>query len=365
MREKVKSYINKKNSNIQQLMMDILLRLLGLVDRKGLRIMGGITRAYSNHFSNYALSRILPKFTETKREDEILHLNSQSDVAIVLQGLVLVKDDFTLNSVRLYKELYPNVKIIVSTWDYTDSEVVKQLELEGCEIILNKSFTPSGFGNVNYQICTSLAGIKRAKEIGAKYVIKSRTDQRIYKKTALSYLKSILATYQVDDETHKIGQHGRIVALAGSMLLPLYFTDFFFFGYTEDMEALFDIPYEPRNIPGSQKFYGEKYGGVFTADKFYIDIPAEVYIISQYLKKYMDIEYTVKFYWEIIKRYFITIDYEDIGLMWPKYGFNLPQWTDTHNTFCSFISLLNGEIEYKSEYEDYRKSMTIDVRNFL
>lgn len=346
-----------------QIISDLFVRILSLADDKGYRILGFISMSFSRFFPYYFTNRLVPKYPTSQAEGTI-HISNIDDVAIVIQGVLTLKDEYTLETVKLYKQLFGGAKIIVSTWDYSDPCVVDLIRNEGCDVILNKAFKPSGFGNVNYQICTSLAGIRKAKELGAKYTIKTRTDQRVCKKTALSFLKNLVNTFDVKDDRNLIGLNGRIVALSGSLLLPLYFTDYFYFGYTEDMEKLFDIPYEPRDIPSSQKYYGKTYGWKFSADKFYVDIPAEVYIISQFLQKYMSIEYTVNFYWDIIKKYFITIDYEDIGLLWPKYGYNLLPWDAEHNSLSTFMAILANDLEYDYNYENYQKQLIIDITRF-
>lgn len=340
----------------------LIIKTVSFADRKGTHYIGLIIKAHRDCFNNYVLYRYVPKSINSGLCAEP-HLKDISvDTAIVIQGVVETKDNFTLESIRFYKQTFPNVQIIVSTWDFTDTKVVSQLESEGCVVILNESFTPSGLGNVNYQICTSLAGIRKAKELGITYCAKTRTDQRLQRNTSFNLLKGLINLFPVEGG---LGLKRRIVALSGPLFLPLYFTDFFYFGMTEDLENLFDIPYEPRNIPKSQKYYGETYGSVFTADVFYKDLPPEVYIISNFINKHINTDFSVYFYWDIIKKYFITIDYEDIGLFWPKYSFALSPWFTDSNTLGSFFAIYNNDLEYKAEYEHIREQTKLDVTSFM
>lgn len=349
--------------NVAERLADIFVKLLRIGDRNGLHIMGPISRAYTKNLPYYSFFRLVPKEAD-KYPNSNIQQSGYEDFAIVIQGLIMTQDNFTLETIRLYKSLFPQAAIIVSTWDYTAKDIIKQFEDEGCEIVLSKDFKPSGFGNVNYQLCTSLAGVRRAKELGKKYVIKSRTDQRFNRTATLGFLKGLLDTFPVATDNN-MPLKGRIITLGGSLFLPLYFMDFFYFGYTEDIEHLFDIPYEPRNIPASQKYFGQTYGPVFSADAFYKEIPAEVYIISQFLKKYIDIEFSVKYYWEVITKYFITINFDDIGLIWSKYGLSLSSYIDDSNSLASFFSLMNDTIVYKEDYEEVRKNMMFDVKSFM
>ena len=349
--------------NVAEELADIFVKLLRIGDRNGLHIMGAVSKAYTKNLPNYGFFRLVPKEADKYPKSNIQQAGYE-DFAIVIQGLIMTQYDFTLETVRLYKCLFPQATIIVSTWDYTAKDVIKQFEDEGCEIVLSKDFKPSGFGNVNYQLCTSLAGVRRAKELGKKYVIKSRTDQRINRHATLGFLRGLLETFPVVADNN-IPLKGRIITLGGPLFLPLYFFDLFYFGYVEDMERFFDIPYEQRNIPVSPKYFGQTYGKIFSAECFYKEIPPEIYIVSQFLQKYMDVEYSVKFYWEVIKKYFITIDFDDIGLIWPKYGLSLSSWLEDSNSLSIFLSLMNDTIVYKEDYEKIRANTMIDVSRFF
>ena len=69
---------------------------------------------------------------------------SKGELAIVLQGIVAIQDDCTLETVRLYKKIFPSAIIILSTWDFTSDELLQKFREEGCEIVLCKTFKPVG-----------------------------------------------------------------------------------------------------------------------------------------------------------------------------------------------------------------------------
>ena len=59
-------------------------------------------------------------------ENLIVHsgmLSNMSDVAIVIQGPLILDNHFTLNTVKLYKRYYPGCKVIVSTWNDSNTIV--------------------------------------------------------------------------------------------------------------------------------------------------------------------------------------------------------------------------------------------------
>ena len=158
-----------------------------------------------------------------------------SNTAIILQGPIVTKDDFTLNTIRMYRKYYNGIKIIVSTWMDIDKKLVKKIESEGAIVILNEYPNESPKGNLNYQLVTSLAGVLHAKKIGVKYVTKTRTDQRYYNPCAISLLQG---NYQ----------EGKIVLLGGVLnsfyARPFYVSDFFAFGNVDTLEKLYSCEFD-------------------------------------------------------------------------------------------------------------------------
>lgn len=65
--------------------------------------------------------KILPKIKDTN-----LSLKYMVDnLAIVMQGPIRKEENFTYNTVKYYRHMYPNVKVIVSTWIDEDLEVLQ------------------------------------------------------------------------------------------------------------------------------------------------------------------------------------------------------------------------------------------------
>ena len=64
------------------------------------------------------------KYVDTK----VRSTTSKGELAIVLQGIVAIQDDCTLETVRLYKKIFPSAIIILSTWDFTSDEPVAKIQ---------------------------------------------------------------------------------------------------------------------------------------------------------------------------------------------------------------------------------------------
>lgn len=66
--------------------------------------------------------KILPKIKDTN-----LSLKYMVDnLAIVMQGPIRKEDNFTYNTVKYYRDIYPNAKVIVSTWIDEDANDIEK-----------------------------------------------------------------------------------------------------------------------------------------------------------------------------------------------------------------------------------------------
>jgi hypothetical protein len=339
------------------------------IDKSGRLALPLLLQGYEMYSENYFSFKLRPKRADYFIPSNIKTKTKQGEFAIVLQGIIEVKDNFTIETVRLYKKIFPSAIIIISTWDNTSKDLLNEFKNLGCEMVLSKNFEPCGIGNVNYQICTSLAGIKRARELGATYTLKNRSDLRIYREFAFEYLKSLLTIFPVD-EVNPFNLKGRIISPAGNsgqMFMPLWIQDFYYFGYTEDMLNFFSIPYDSRQIHSAQKYLKEKYGE-FDGDIMCNMLVPEIYITKSFIEKYVHAEMNVLSHWNFIKKYFIIVDHESLDAYWSKYElYNLSsyycEYDGKHNfidpkkhlSSVDFCNLYNDQYEYEAWMERMRK----------
>ncbi len=315
-------------------------------------------------------------FKRPKYSENVVSIEEKTEIqkkcAIVMQGPLAKKDDFTINTVRIYKKLYPGIIVIVSTWEGENPEYIRQLNNESnCRVICSKAPEHSGLLNLNYQITSTMAGLREAKNLGREYVFKSRTDNRISTKGVFEFLYSILDSYPVDKAIAY--QKYRIVAGAepryGSMFSPFWFSDQFGFGYIEDMLKYWDYLQlnDDFSVKDLQKTVFEK--GITINERTNADLAAETRIVRNYFLRMENRipECSVKEYWEIIKKQFIIVSHTDVGLFWPKYDymrFDEAWWQGSYYfedddskcvsynwDFLHWLLLYNGVMEYQKKYE--------------
>ncbi len=230
--------------------------------------------------------------------------------AIIVQGAILVENSFTYDSIKLYQKMYTNSKIILSTWiDESDENLGPFREL-GIEIILNYKPTVSDGTNINLQILSSKSGIGRAMELGCKYVLKSRTDQRMYNPNIFAYLISLQKTFPSSVK----GQDNRLIFISmNSFKYRLYsISDMFMFGTIEEMFKYWDVKYKDIYNPSVTKNLSIK---DWSSERF-----NEVYLFTEYLIKYNHtLKWTLEDYWDCCKDYITIVDDKVIDLYWHKY----------------------------------------------
>ena len=101
-------------------------------------------------------------------EDLIVHsgmLSNMSDVAIVMQGPLILENHFTLNTVKLYKRYYPECMVIVSTWKDSNRNEIDSLKTAGAEIVLNTAPNVFGFPSLPcFSTCMRMNLLQQVKD---------------------------------------------------------------------------------------------------------------------------------------------------------------------------------------------------------
>ena len=347
---------------------------LSLAHRLGKRwglsyTMNAVCSAYEKIMNEYCAYDIRPKKAEKFSSLRLTNPFLPS-YAVVIQGPIMAEDDFTLETIRFYHKIFPDGKLIISTWDTTPTEQLKALEQEGALIVLSSLPKVSGLMNVNYQFVSALAGIRKAEELGCEYVFKTRSDQRIYRNNAYEMMYSLLKKFPCKRLDL---QQERIVFMAsreGNMLWSCHYNDCLTFGQITDMKQFYameeDLRFHSRNDVYQQM--GETTSRICGTKE---GTNAETFIIGRYLrKKQYSLQYNIQEHWKIASELFLCISELDLNLYWlDKYdhrfqnnvrgGQYLPDDTDdkgmTYNfDFFNWLAVSEGTILYDEKLERFQ-----------
>ena len=254
---------------------------------------------------NFSKEHLQARFTSFPMRDNAY--------AIVMQGPIIVQNHFTYETLRLYKYVYPNIFIVLSTWRNENVEELDLIRTLGIEIIENDKPVFAGIGNINMQICSTTTGIKRAVENKAAYILKTRTDIRLCKNIDFLYFFT-LRTKQFDEYRDPKLQ-ARLVIFNINMFLPRLYSicDLTMFGHTKDMLTYWDVPFDEMT-----KFDS------FTFEELYQTNLGEFYYANNFFKKVNFItEAKESAYFDALIKYFNITDVEELDLFWYKYRYYL------------------------------------------
>ena len=223
-------------------------------------------------------------------------------VGIVIQGPVVKKYDFTFESVVLYKKIYPNCPIVLSTWDGFNNTDRKKFEDEGINVITSQIPNQLYGTNVLRQSVSSYNGLKVLKSLGCDYAIKTRTDQRMYANDLIPYLLSLVKSFSSDNTS-------KIFTCDGNMFFNTLYdlNDMWNFGSIENMLMYWDL---------------SDFNSVFSEkDKLQLSNNhwPETILFSHYLKKIgKELKWTMEDTLYYLAHNAVVVNSNDIDLFWLK-----------------------------------------------
>lgn len=273
------------------------------------------------------------------------------DISVVVQGPISglptdkMEDRHTYLSLKSIRKSLPGAKIILSTWedanvDDLDYDLLVRSEDPGTVVFGDLS--PNCFR----QVVSSINGLKRCE---TKYVIKTRPDLLFKNAHFLDYF--VEYNRLPFDEQYKILKQ-RVVTLTTCnpnrrQKLPFTASDWFFFGLTEDVRNIFEIPLAKGDYSMT-----DTNGNTHRVDSLF---SAEQYIWFTFLSKYRNIPfmYTTDISHDNIEtaeKYFanncVLISARRAGLDWIRYpgtGYaQVPALSNTGlYTFTDYRRMLN------------------------
>ncbi len=238
-------------------------------------------------------------------------------IGVVIQGPIITHNDFTLETVKIYKKTFgEKTQLLISTWAGEDSLTIKKLRDLGVIVLENEKPKLPGIKNINFQIVSSRNGIQKAKSLGVNYILKTRTDQRMYAPNIPDFLSTLIETFPL---THSYKQEKRIIAISLNTYKyrPYSISDMTLFGTTHDMELYFSPEEDTRTTP---HFHNIK---SWSEDRL-----CEVYLSTTYLEKIgRKLTFTLEDSWKVFAEHFCIIDSQMIDIFWYKYEY----WKEYHD----------------------------------
>jgi hypothetical protein len=272
--------------------------------------------------SDFFTYRIYKKHHNNNPNDGALKYVSERRFAIVIQGAVVEDDDFTLSTIEIYRCHFPDAIIILSTWPVSPI-LVEAAEKFNAHVIQNKQPGNPGISNLNLQITTSSSGVLAARELGAQYVLKTRTDQRVHHPNLETYLFNLIKSFPLP--ANETRQTSRLVGISlDTLKYRLYgVSDQFLYGHVDDMVKYWNIPLDSREKLDEEPDMAPRTWRTFSKLRV-----GPVYLCSEFLKHSgFDLAWTLKDSFKVFKDRFVIIDSAAINMYWHKYTLNQNRYT--------------------------------------
>ena len=314
---------------------------------KAIKLFLLILEKTSNYFITYHLR---PKEACKVKDVPTIYKESASKkIAIVMQGPIISDNNFTIETIKLYSKLFPQNQLIFSTWEEEDLDVLNTIRNLSVDLVLNKKPDFSGSSNINFQIVSTSEGVKRARELGCNYVFKTRSDQRIYAKDAISLCYACLKKFPLIGVKNQVE---RIVSfnLNTFKYRPYGISDMNNFGHIDDMEKYWCIDLDTRRE--------EDFSQTETLEEYSRQRYAEVYFVTSFLKNIdREIEWTLKDSWQVISENFCILDVNSLDLFWRKY---------THKEFrhLDYESITTKQFEF-TDWLIWQINKPLDIPEYI
>ena len=290
------------------------------------------------------------------------------DVGIVIQGPLMHENNYTITTAQMYRKFYPNIPVVISTWkNEADGDFRKACKANSIVLLENTPPQDRGYLNVNLQLESSFQGVNYIKNhTDAQFVLKTRSDQRIYRPDFLLYFKNLIKVFPVNG--NKLV--GRLLAFGiphSILFIPFHLSDHLHFGFTSDMLKLYSIPqinssaslkYPMMNCPRAKHDYKWKkwrnyfrqfnlnsyssleenrklYNWNLLINKF---VNPEIYIFRTFYEKYIqkiDSAKLLETYWKFLHDYIVIADGSNILIDWSKYEKSELSYCIWHNMFLT------------------------------
>ncbi len=289
---------------------------------------------------NYLTFHLRPKNSKDFNLESTCKINEK--IAIIIQGPVQDKFNFLKNTLAIYKKIFKNSIIIISTWDNEKKDLINTLKNENIHIIFNKE-PKSSLRNIDHQIHSTNTALNFALELGAKYSLKTRADIRLNKNNLETFLISLVQSFPV--HKNDLIKSRIIVPSLITFKFRIYsLSDIVMFGETEDLIKYFDI----ESFKDSLKKFNLSEDNLLKNET---PVVAEIFLCSRFIYRLEGkVCWELESWWEVLKKYFCIIDNSSLDLFWNKYDMEYEyRYLRTYSNkfaraidFQDWLSLYNG-----------------------
>lgn len=276
-------------------------------------------------------------------------------IVIILQGSIKNNSCFLKETLDLYAQGFKGAEIILSSWDDEIKFLPRGLSKKIIKVSSSKPLNP-GISNINLQIVSTKNALECARKLNRKYVVKTRTDQRIAKQIGI---QKIIEGLELNSRRDK-----KLIAIPSSntFLYRIYgATDQLQISEIDNLIKYWSCDLDTRETNQSAWPFSKN-----LSMRQHSELKlSEVYLAFNYVKSQNDkAKFTFEDWTKALTRHFLIFEDREIGLVWGKYSFNQSRFGQ--NTLANPLyeltsldhALLQADSGFFSKYE-----YMLDVEN--
>jgi hypothetical protein len=288
---------------------------------------------------------------------------NQKDLGLIIQGPTKGYENFIYETIKIYKKNFNGAQIVLSIWDDANKLFLKEVKKLNIKIIIS-SYKKNMFQGFDHQIQTTTSAISFLKN-KTKYILKTRTDCRIYSPNCFEYLLSLIKTFALKNNVKN--QKQRIVF--SSLITPKFrvygATDILVFGTSSDINKYFSKEFFYESL---KKYKLGKFPKTFKGTL----LTGEIMLCAKYLiKKNIKLKWDLDHWCQMLENYFIIADHNEIDLFWKKYSYenegrftlNFKNQTRRIITFGDWLNIYNKNYSVILKY-NYKEKWKINNGKF-
>jgi hypothetical protein len=167
--------------------------------------------------------------------------------AVVVQGPV--DHTFAPPVLRRLSQVFPDAALILSTWDDTPEAMLEEVRPFVDHVVTSRRPDVPGTQNRNLQAVSTRAGLEAAQALGARFVLKTRTDLCVDAPGLFALCERLQATWDAGP-ARSIGLRARIVVPSSftRQYLLAHPSDLAMWGHVDDLRLYWSAPAEPSSI---------------------------------------------------------------------------------------------------------------------
>jgi hypothetical protein len=233
---------------------------------------------------------------------------------VVVQGPVI--KGVTAHVLRILTALNPDNLVLLSTWNDTDRTLLAEASAVADEVVTSAQPRIAGVQNRNLQIVSTRAGVARAIDLGARTILKTRTDLAVLGQSVFAQAEQWLQNFDAS-RARSFGLHNRLIVPSSYTRKYLLYhpSDLTMLGAAEDMMLYWSARLDPR----SGELHTVAAPDAALAAVNLAGHPAESYLGLQFCRTLgRPVAGTLVDSWVFYRDLFAVVDNEWFDLLWFK-----------------------------------------------